>query len=135
MQESQRSGPAATRRVIRARLTIRGFKDVDARMMDNYAGASQRYSQRVLVSVAAQHQWDICTTDISNAFLQGVTYTELAEATGEPLREVNFVLPAYCVAVLRTIPAMNILIRPLKCFTVKSLGPDATTHVDASHSN
>ena len=45
VQESQRSGPAATRRVIRARLTIRGFKDVDACMLDNYAGASQRYSQ------------------------------------------------------------------------------------------
>jgi hypothetical protein len=33
---------------------------------------------------------DICTTDISKAFLQGVTYKELAEATGEPLREVHF---------------------------------------------
>ena len=37
-------------------------------------------------------------------FLQGVTYKELVEATGEPLREVHFVLPAYCVAVLRTLP-------------------------------
>ena len=33
-------------------------------------GTSQRYSQRVLVSVAVQSQWDICTTDISKAFLQ-----------------------------------------------------------------
>ena len=33
-----------------------------------------------------------------------MTYKELAEATGEPLREVNFVLPAYCVAILRNIP-------------------------------
>ena len=30
-------------------------------------------------------------------------YTELAEATGEPLREVNFTLPSYWIAVLRTI--------------------------------
>ncbi|MFM7989941.1 MAG: hypothetical protein ACKPKO_62570, partial [Candidatus Fonsibacter sp.] len=42
VQESQQSGPAVTQRVIRARLTIRGFKDVDARMLDNYAGTSQR---------------------------------------------------------------------------------------------
>ena len=56
VQESQQAGPVATRRVIRARLTIRGFKVVDARMLDNYAGTSQRYSQRVLVSVAAQHR-------------------------------------------------------------------------------
>jgi hypothetical protein len=53
--------------------------------------------------VAAQNQWDICTTDVSKTFLQGVTYKELAEATGEPLREVNFTLPSYCIAVLRTI--------------------------------
>ena len=32
-----------------------------------------------------------------------MTYKELAEATGEPLREVNFTLPSYCIAVLRTI--------------------------------
>jgi hypothetical protein len=105
VHESQQTGPANTKRVIRARLTVRGFKDVDARHLDNYVGTSQRYSQRIIVSVAAQNQWDICTTDISKAFLQkGVTYKELAEATGEPLREVNFVLPAYCVAVLRTLP-------------------------------
>ena len=41
------------------------------------------------------------------SILQGVTYKELAEATGEPLREVNFVLPAYCVAVLRTLPGYD----------------------------
>ena len=58
----------------------------------------------VLFLVAAKNQWDICTTDISKAFLQGVTYKELAEATGEPLREVNFAFPAHCVAVLRTLP-------------------------------
>ena len=38
------------------------------------------------------------------SFLQGVTYKELAEATGEPLREVNFVLPVYCITLLRQIP-------------------------------
>ena len=74
-----------------------------ARMLDNYVGTSQRYSQRVLVSVAVQNAWDICTTDITKAFLQGVTYKELAEATGEPLREVNFVLPQYCITLLRQI--------------------------------
>ncbi|MFM7977795.1 MAG: hypothetical protein ACKPKO_00635, partial [Candidatus Fonsibacter sp.] len=54
--------------------------------------------------MVVQNTWDICTTDISKAFLQGVTYKELAEATGEPLREVNFVCPAYCIALLRQIP-------------------------------
>ena len=82
--ESQEAGPAKTVRVIRARLTIRGFKDMDAQGFENYAGASQRCSQRILVSEAVRRGWDICTTDISNAFLQAVTYTELAEAIGNP---------------------------------------------------
>ncbi|MFM7989942.1 MAG: hypothetical protein ACKPKO_62575, partial [Candidatus Fonsibacter sp.] len=54
--------------------------------------------------MAVHNAWDICTTDISKAFLQCVTYKELADATGEPLREVNFVLPTYCIALLRQIP-------------------------------
>ena len=77
---------------------------MDAQGLENYAGTSQRYSQRILVSEAVRNGWGICTTDISKAFLQGVTYKELAEATGEPLRAENFYLPDYCVDVLRQIP-------------------------------
>ena len=33
------------------------------------------------------NHWPILTADISKAFLQGVTYEELRELTGEPLRE------------------------------------------------
>ena len=39
-----------TRRIIRARLTIRGFKNQDAHDLIRYAGTSQCYSQRMLVS-------------------------------------------------------------------------------------
>eukprot|EP00969_Alexandrium_andersonii_P373568 15484327-Alexandrium_andersonii.AAC.1 len=60
---------------------------MDAQGLENDAGAGQRYSQRLLVPEAVRHGWDICATDISKAFLQGVTYAELSEATGEPLRE------------------------------------------------
>ena len=35
--------------------------------------------QRVLVLVAVQNSWETCTTDISKAFLQGVTYKERAD--------------------------------------------------------
>ena len=84
VHNSQQTALANTRRVIRARLTMRGFKDVNARNLDNYAGTSQRYSKRVLVSVVVRNQWDICASDISHAFLQGAIDKELAEATGEP---------------------------------------------------
>ena len=62
---SQQSGErASTKRVIRARLTVRGFKDRDAHHLDSYAGTSQRYSQRLVCSEAAHRGWPICTTDI-----------------------------------------------------------------------
>jgi hypothetical protein len=93
-----------SRWVIRSRLCLRGFKDLDAKDLDSYAGTAQRCTQRLLVSEAVIRRWPICTTDISKAFLQGVTYEELAAATGEPLREVNFYLPEYAVAFLKELP-------------------------------
>ena len=73
---------------------------MDAGSLDHNVGASQRCSQ----ICCSKPSGFFCTTDISKAFLQGVMYKELVEATGEPMREVNFVLPAYCVAVLWNIP-------------------------------
>ena len=92
------------RRIIRARLTIRGFKDIEAADLTRYAGTSQRYSQRMLCSEAANRRWPLMSTDISKAFLQGVTYKELAEMTGEPLRDVCFYLPPSSVEVLKQLP-------------------------------
>ena len=93
-----------TRRVIRARLTLRGFKDQDAANLEKYAGTSERYSQRLLVSEAANRKWPIVCTDISKAFLQGLTYEELARIIGEPLSDVNFYLPPDSVSVLKQLP-------------------------------
>ena len=89
--------------MIRARLTIRGFKDREKGDVDRYAGTSSKLSQKLLVSEAVARKWDVGTTDISKAFLQGVTYEELAELTGEPLREVNFYLPAYNIPMLKAV--------------------------------
>ena len=49
----------------------------------------------------------LCAADISKAFLQGVTYEELSELTGEPAREVNFYLPGYNVPQLQSIQAFE----------------------------
>ena len=95
------------RRVIRARLTVRGFKDRQAADLDSYAGTAQRYSQRTVVSVAVQQGWDIVTADVEKAFLQGVTYEELAQMTGEAPREVNFYLPPGSVPMLRRVPGFE----------------------------
>ena len=96
-----------SRKIVRARLTLRGFKDRDADNLEKYAGTSQRYSQRLLASEAANRCWPIMSTDISKAFLQGVTYEELARITGEPLRDVNFYLPNDTIAVLKQLDTLS----------------------------
>ena len=67
--------------MIRARVCLRGFKDQQAQGLANYAGTSQRYSQRIVCSEAVLRQWPLATTDISKTFLQGVTYEELVKQT------------------------------------------------------
>jgi len=97
----------AARRVIRARLTVRGFKDIEKNLIDRYAGTSQRYSQRIICSESVVQGWDMATTDIAKAFLQGVTYEELHELTGEPMREVNFYLPPAAIPLLQQVDGFS----------------------------
>ena len=99
--------PRTTTKVIRARLTVRGFKDHDRNTIDTYAGTSTRYAQKLICSEAVRQGWDIATTDISKAFLQGVTYEELAELTGETQREVNFYLPKNQISIRRKVPGFE----------------------------
>ncbi len=71
-------------RIIRMRLCLRGFMDLEAFSLDTFSGTAKRSSQRILASEAACHQdWIIASLDIDKAFLKGFTYKELAEATGE----------------------------------------------------
>ena len=100
-------GVAQLIKTIRARLTVRGFKDSDKGDVDRYAGTSARSSQKMLVSEAVLRRWDICTADISKAFLQGVTYEELAKLTGKKQREVNFYLPASNIPLLQKVPGFE----------------------------
>ena len=100
----QQAKAPASKRAIRTRLTVRGFKDSERGDIDRYAGTSSRDSQKMLVSEAVDRGWDIATADVSKACLQGVTYKELAELTGEPIREVDVYLLASDVPILRKVP-------------------------------
>ena len=53
----------------RARLTARGFQEEGEFPTDS--PTVQKHSMRLLLAIAATEGWDICTTDISSAFLQG----------------------------------------------------------------
>ena len=68
----------------RARLTVREFKDRDAEFLSTYAATSTRWSQRVVCSTAATRRWPLVCIDVEKAFLQGMTYQELSQLTGEP---------------------------------------------------
>ena len=52
------------------------------------------------VSEAAIREWSITAIDVKKAFLQGLSYQEIAAQTREPLREVHFDLDAQAAAVL-----------------------------------
>ena len=78
-------------RVLRARLTIRGFKDQEADLIDGYSGTSSRWAQRLITSTAAQRRWPLGTLDVSKSFLKGISYDELEAETGF-VREINFEL-------------------------------------------
>ena len=74
--------------MIRMRMTLRGFKDLDAEHLDTYAGTSSRSSQRLVTSEAVIRGWALATIDVRKAFLKGVSYEELAQSTSTPTMEV-----------------------------------------------
>ena len=99
--------PSKKVRIIRMRMTLRGFKDVDAADLITFAGTSSRVSQRIVVSEACCRGWPLAAIDVKKAFLKGITYAELAATTNEPAREVNFELSPDAVAILRQCPGFE----------------------------
>jgi hypothetical protein len=85
------------------RMTLRGFKDWDALMLETYSGTAKRTSQKLVASEAAARGWPMAAVDVRKAFLKGISYEDLAKETGEPRREVCFELSEQACAVLRTL--------------------------------
>jgi len=93
---------------IKARLTARGFKDVQA-FNDNiatYSGTANKASQRIICAQAAQSCTVLWSMDIGSAFLKGISFAEIAKKTGTPLRSVQFDFPAKDVHLLQLLPGM-----------------------------
>ena len=81
-------------RVIKSRLCVRGFRDTQGFEVCTAASTATRWTQRLINSIAANNSWKVFTADVGSAFLQGMTFEELQELTGELLREVCFRPPA-----------------------------------------
>jgi hypothetical protein len=79
-------------RIIKARLSIRGFEDLQSNL-DTFSGTASRWGQRIVCSVAVQRQWTLFTSDVASAFLQGLTFKELAAMDNSPIRQVAFTPP------------------------------------------
>jgi hypothetical protein len=103
-------------RVIRMRLCLRGFMDLEAFSLDTFSGTAKRTSQRILASEAACHpDWIIASLDIDLAFLKGFTYKELAEEKSKKERMVCFVLPPGSATLLRQFPGFEDFDETIHC--------------------
>eukprot|EP00959_Pyramimonas_sp_CCMP1952_P143162 2997360-Pyramimonas_sp.AAC.1 len=95
-------------RAIRLRLVLRGFMDLEAFDVETCSGTARRPIQRLLASAAAcKKQWIIASLGINMAFLEGLTYQELAGATGENERVACSILPPGSATALRTLPGFK----------------------------
>ena len=90
--------------IIKARLVIRGFLDKQQNGLDTASFTASRTSQRLVLSVVVQHGWRLFSWDISNAFLRGMSFEEIAKETGQPLREVCMDPPADVYTLLHEYP-------------------------------
>ena len=82
-----------SQRYMKCRLTAHGFKDHDAERLDSYSGTISRWGQRAVVATAVNNQWPICSMDVGEAFLKGLTFEEVQERRGGPRRQVSLMLP------------------------------------------
>eukprot|EP00959_Pyramimonas_sp_CCMP1952_P203685 4259523-Pyramimonas_sp.AAC.1 len=88
---------------IKARLTVRGFKDRQAEALASFAGTASREGQRTACSMATLYQWKLWPTDISMAFLGGKTFKLIAAETNAKLRSIQCDLPVGANMLLRQI--------------------------------
>ena len=86
---------------IKARLTVRGFKDMESDTLQTFAGTATRWGQRMVCSVAAQYGWELWSADVSMAFLRGLTFKEIAKLSDTPVRAIQFDLPPGANFILR----------------------------------
>jgi hypothetical protein len=78
-------------RCIKARLTIRGFEDVED--TTTFASTATRWAQRMIASIAMLEGWDIWIADVATAFLQSDSFETMAQNEGTEVRHVCLLPP------------------------------------------
>ena len=69
--------------------------------LSTFATTASRWGQRIIVSTAVKRGWPLFSADVSQAFLRGMTFEDLANIPGEAVRKVQMRLPPGSVALLR----------------------------------
>ena len=105
--------------VITARLTARGFRDVQT--VETFSATTSRWGQRLILVVAAQMGWSIISADVSQAFLRGVTFKTLAEA-GEEVRVVELEVPPGSSHLLRRLRGLETFNEEVECLRLLKPG-------------
>ena len=59
---------------MKSRLVVRGFLNPPERHVSRYSSTATRLSQRLLVSLAVEHHFDLEQWGIGNAFLKGFSF-------------------------------------------------------------
>eukprot|EP00971_Amphidinium_carterae_P339893 6477948-Amphidinium_carterae.1 len=94
--------PGETGRVIKSRITLRGFKDQD-RSVNTWAATAARNTQKTINSLAmTQPGFVVESWDISSAFAQGMTFQEIASTTGEEQRSIQLEVSPYDLDLIRS---------------------------------
>ena len=89
------------KRIIKARLTVRGYKDQQAEQLQTYAGTATRWSQRIVNFMVVQKGWRLFSADVGQAFLRGLSFKQIQEMDGEVHRDVQFTVPPGSVPILQ----------------------------------
>ena len=89
------------KRIIKARLTVRGYKDLQGGEVKTMATTASRWGQRVVCMAAVQNDWVLYSADVSQAFLKGMSFDEVAKLKGEVKRSVQFEVPPGSIPILR----------------------------------
>ena len=93
-------------RQVKGRLVVQGFRD--RQEVSNFAGTTSRWGQRAVLIIATQYNWPLVSADVSEAFLRGLSFEELASEDGsKPLREVQLLLPPGAAELLRSLDGMS----------------------------
>ena len=92
---------------MKARMTVRGYKDLQASELKTFSATTSRWGQRVVAILAAQRRWKLFSLDVAQALLRGMPFEELAKLDGEVKRSVQFTVPPGSLPLLRMLPGFE----------------------------